>query len=79
MATFSAAAYLLVLLSILLAAPLLFTYLETGLVPRFPTAILATGIMLLAFLSFTCGLILSTVTRGRRETKRLAYLRYDSP
>ena len=79
MATFSIAAVVLALVSIVLAVPLFFTYLETGTVPRFPTAILATGIMLLAFLSLTCGLILSTVTRGRRETKRLAYLRYDSP
>jgi glycosyltransferase involved in cell wall biosynthesis len=60
--------------SIVLAEPLLFTYLETGLVPRFPTAILATGMMLLAFLSFACGLILDSVARGRREAKRMAYL-----
>jgi glycosyltransferase involved in cell wall biosynthesis len=60
--------------SAVLAWPLVTTYLETGLVPRFPTAVLATGIMLLAFLSLTCGLILETVTRGRKEIKRLAYL-----
>jgi len=47
---------------------------DTGLVPRFPTAILATGLMLLAFLALGCGLILNNVARGRRETKRLAYL-----
>lgn len=57
-----------------LAAPLFLTYLETGLVPRFPTAILVTGIMILAFLNGMCGLILDTVVRGRRETRRLAYL-----
>lgn len=61
-------------LAIVLSIPLLLTYLETGLVPRFPTAILATGIMLLAFLNGFCGLILDTVVRGRREMRRLAYL-----
>ncbi len=60
--------------SLLLAYPILITYLQTGLVPRFPTAILSTGIMTLAFLSLTCGFILDTVTRGRRELKRLIYL-----
>lgn len=60
--------------SILLAWPLLETYLDTGLVPRFPTAILSTGLMLLAFLSLACGVILDTVTHGRREMKRLRYL-----
>ena len=65
--------------SILLAWPLVITYLETGLVPRFPTAILATGMMLLAFLSATCGLILDTVTRGRLELKRFHYLAIAPP
>ena len=55
------------------------TYLETGLVPRLPTAILATGLMLLGFLGFTCGMILDTVTHGRLEMKRLAYLSYPGP
>ena len=50
------------------------TFVETGLVPRFPSAILATGLMLTAFLSLACGLVLDTVTRGRQEMKRLAYL-----
>ena len=54
-------------------------YLRTGLVPRFPTAILATGLMILAFLSFTSGLVLETVTRGRKELKRLAYLTIPGP
>lgn len=61
-------------IAMLLAAPIIATYSETGMVPRFPTAILATGIMLLAFLSLTCGLILDTVTRGRREMKHMRYL-----
>ncbi len=60
--------------SIGLAIPLFVTYAETGLVPRFPSAILSSAIMLLAFLSLTAGLILDTVTHGRRESRRLAYL-----
>ena len=49
-------------------------FMETGLVPRLPTAVLSTGLMLLASLSFACGMILDSVARGRREAKRLAYL-----
>ena len=60
--------------SVTLAWPLFTTFLETGLVPRFPTALLSTGLMLLAFLSMACGIILDTVTRGRQEMKRLHYL-----
>lgn len=60
--------------ALLLATPLFFTYIATGLVPRFPTAILATGMMLAASLSLFCGLILGTVARGRKEMKRLHYL-----
>ena len=65
--------------SLALAAPIVHTYLQTGLVPRFPSAVLATGIMLLAFLSLTCGVILDTVTHGRREMKRLSYLAIPGP
>lgn len=65
---------LLATAALVLMYPVLITYLETGLVPRFPTAILSTGLMLLAFLSLACGLILDTVTRGRQELKRLFYL-----
>jgi hypothetical protein len=61
-------------IAIILAVPLAETYLRTGLVPRLPTAVLSTGLMLMAFLSFSCGLILETVTRGRIEAKRLHYL-----
>jgi len=64
----------LLLTSFLLAVPVVLTYLQTGLVPRFPTAILATGIAISALLSFACGLILDTVTQGRREAKMLAYM-----
>jgi glycosyltransferase involved in cell wall biosynthesis len=67
------------LMSIFLSIPLIITYLKTGQVPRFPTAILATGLMILASLNFFAGLILDTVVRGRREVRRLAYLQYPAP
>jgi hypothetical protein len=60
--------------SVGIAWPVFRTYFETGLVPRLPTAILATGLAILACLSLMCGLVLDTVTRGRRELKRLFYL-----
>jgi glycosyltransferase involved in cell wall biosynthesis len=66
-------------IAIVLAYPLLVTFFETGLVPRFPTALLTTGIMVVASLSVTCGVILDTVTHGRREAKRIAYLALDAP
>jgi glycosyltransferase involved in cell wall biosynthesis len=69
----------LALLSLLLGLPVVLTYLETGLVPRLPTAVLAMGVMLLAFFSLACGLILDTVTRGRMEAKRMAYLAIPGP
>jgi len=50
------------------------TYLEEGLVPRLPTAVLSTGLMIVAVLAVSSGLVLDTVTRGRREMKLLAYL-----
>ena len=67
------------LAALLLSIPLFLTYSQTGLVPRVPTALLATGMMITAFLSVGCGLILDTVTRGRQEMKRLAYLQIASP
>jgi len=67
------------LMAIGLSVPLILTYAETGQVPRFPTAILATGLMIVAFLNFFAGLILDTVVRGRREFRRLAYLQYPAP
>ncbi|HET7816393.1 MAG TPA: glycosyltransferase [Sphingomicrobium sp.] len=70
---------LFLLAALLLALPLVFTYLETGLVPRFPTAILVTGMTIIAVLCFFAGLILDTVTRGRREMRRLAYLALPPP
>jgi glycosyltransferase involved in cell wall biosynthesis len=70
---------LLLALAIVLAIPLVMTYLATGLVPRFPTAILVTGMTIVAVLCFFTGLILDTVTRGRREVRRLAYLSHSAP
>jgi glycosyltransferase involved in cell wall biosynthesis len=69
----------LLALAIVLSVPLVITYLNTGLVPRFPTAILVTGMVIVAVLSFFAGLILDTVTRGRREIRRLAYLSVPAP
>jgi glycosyltransferase involved in cell wall biosynthesis len=71
---FSWIAGVLAAVAIVIAIPVLITFIETGLVPRLPTAILSTGMMLLASLSVTCGLILDNVTRGRQEMKRLFYL-----
>ena len=70
---------LLLILAVLLAIPLVRTYLQTGLVPRFPTAILVTGMVIVAVLCFFAGLILDTVTRGRREVRRLSYLSLAAP
>ncbi len=69
---------ILALTAIGLAVPLFIEFYETGLVPRVPTAILSTGLMLIAVMSFVCGLILDTVTRGRRELKRMHYLAFRS-
>lgn len=76
---FSLIFLLLALISISLSIPILTTFWETGLVPRFPTAILSASIMLLAFLSLTCGMVLDSVARGRREAKRMVYLSYPAP
>jgi glycosyltransferase involved in cell wall biosynthesis len=69
----------LAIISVGLAIPIFITYVQEGLVPRLPTAVLSTGLMVLAFLSLACGLILDTVTRGRRELKLLAYLALRAP
>ncbi len=69
----------LVALALVLSVPLIVTYAQTGLVPRVPTAILVTGLMILAALSFFAGLILDTVVRGRREIRRLHYLSFPAP
>ncbi len=62
-----------------LSIPLAITYFDTGLVPRLPTALLSTGLAILAAMSMMCGLILDTVVRGRLEVRRLAYLAYPAP
>ena len=69
----------LAICAIAISIPVISTYMETGLVPRLPTAVLATGLMLMGFLSLACGLILDTVTRGRKELKRLQYLSISLP
>jgi glycosyltransferase involved in cell wall biosynthesis len=77
---FACVGFVLAVISVVLAIPIFLAFIETGLVPRLPTAVLSTGLMLLAFLSAAVGLILDTVTRGRRELKLLVYLSHgESP
>ncbi|QKS02259.1 glycosyltransferase [Sphingomonas sp. CL5.1] len=76
---FGAIGALLLALAVILAVPLAITYVQTGLVPRFPTAIAVTGLTILAALNGFAGLILDTVVRGRREVRRLAYLAHRAP
>lgn len=76
---FGAIAILLAVVSIIFAVPIFITFAETGLVPRLPTAVLSTGLMVMAFLSLAVGLVLDTVSRGRREMKLLAYLSHRAP
>ncbi len=71
---FSLAALVFLSLGVILGIPVVVDFLHTGLVPRLPTAVLSTGLILLGFLSLACGLILDAVSRGRKENKRLAYL-----
>ncbi len=75
LAFFSSIGTVLVAIALALGLPIFVTYAETGLVPRFPTAIAATGVIILAFLSFAVALVLDSVRFGRLETRRLAYLR----
>jgi len=76
---FALAGLLLLAAGVALGVPVIVEFLHTGLVPRLPTAVLATGLVLLSFLSFSCGLILESVARGRKEMKRLAYLAIPAP
>ena len=76
---FGAFGIALIIMSIGLAIPIVITYVQEGIVPRLPTAVLSTGLVLLGFLSIACGLILDTVTRGRREAKLIAYLALRAP
>src|SRR6266481_5543148 len=79
LAFFSGLGIALAIVSVGLAVPIFVTYFEQGIVPRIPTAILSTGLMLLASLSIVAGLVLDTVTRGRREAKLIAYLEQAAP
>lgn len=74
MQLFAAAGGVLIAAALLLGAPVVVEFVRTGLVPRLPTAVLATGLMLLGWLCLFSGIILDTVTRGRQEAKRLRYL-----
>ena len=76
---FTSIALAIALVSIVLAIPLVDTYLRTGEVPRFPTAILSSALMIVSFLVALAGLILDTVVRGRREILRMAYLAAPAP
>ena len=76
---FSICGLMLLALAILLGVPVVGEFLRTGLVPRLPTAVLAMGLGLIAALSFACGLVLDSVSRGRKEVKRLAYLSIPAP
>jgi glycosyltransferase involved in cell wall biosynthesis len=75
---FGALAAVFAVVSLILAAPIVDTFLKYGIVPRLPTAVLAMGLMTMAFLSVVTGTILDTVSRGRRETRMLAYLQYPA-
>jgi glycosyltransferase involved in cell wall biosynthesis len=76
---FSLGFFVCALLSVILAVPVIDEYLRTGLVPRFPTAILCAALMLFGAILLTCGIVLDTVTRGRAEAKRFAYLQHAAP
>jgi glycosyltransferase involved in cell wall biosynthesis len=76
---FSAIGISMAIMSVGFAIPIVITYLREGIVPRLPTAVLSTGLMIIAALAITCGLVLDTVTRGRREIKLLAYLAQRAP
>lgn len=71
---FALSGAMLLFLAIGLGVPVVLQFLRTGLVPRLPTAVLASGLVVLSWLSFVCGLILDSVARGRKEMKRLSYL-----
>jgi len=76
---FTAVSSIFAVVAIFIGIPIVSEFFRTGLVARLPTAVLATGLMVIAFLSLTCGLILDTVTRGRWEAKRMAYLAIPGP
>ena len=71
---FSVAAVIFFVVAIVLGFPIFVEFHRTHLVPRLPTAVAATGLVMLSFLSLVCGLILDSVARGRKEAKRMTYL-----
>jgi hypothetical protein len=79
LAFFSIISAFLLIVAVVMFYPILLTFLHTRTVPRYPTAILCTGLMIMSMLSFVCGTILDTVTHGRREFRRLAYLSLQGP
>ena len=76
---FGIIAAIFALVGLIMSIPLILTYMDIGQVPRFPTAILITGLGILAALNIFAGLTLDTVVRGRREMRRLAYLSHRAP
>jgi len=76
---FSWAAAILLIAGLAVGLPVIWEFSKTGLVPKLPSAVLATGLVLLSFLSFSCGMILDSVARGRKELRRLAYLAIATP
>jgi glycosyltransferase involved in cell wall biosynthesis len=76
---YSVGFFVCVLLAVILAIPLFATFVETGFVPRIPTAVLCTALTLLGSILLVCGIVLDAVTHGRSETKRLAYLAFEAP
>lgn len=79
LAFFSIISLVLMVAALILGVPVIEDFMKTGLVPRLPSAVLATGLVILSSLSITCGLILDSLTRARLELKRLTYLRHAAP
>jgi len=75
-AFFNSISAILIFMAFLIGYPLVITWIETGFVPRIPTAIIVMGLIVLSFICVTCGLVLDCVARGRKETKRLSYLKF---
>ena len=73
---FNIISVVLMFVAFLIGYPLVVTWIETGLVPRIPTAIIVMGLIVLSFICVTCGLVLDCVARGRKEAKRLSYLTF---
>lgn len=76
---YGAISIVLIVVALIIGAPVIITYLETGLVPRLPTAILAASIIQLGVLSLVCGIIIHAVSSTGRELKRMRYLDLPAP